>query len=43
MPLTAKGAKVKAAMRKNYGAKKGEQVFDAWMTKRKPKGVHRKR
>ena len=29
MPLTAKGRKIKRAMRKTYGAKKGEQVFYA--------------
>lgn len=29
MPLTAKGQKIKSAMTKEYGAKKGEQVFYA--------------
>jgi len=29
MPLTEKGKKIKAAMKKQYGAKKGEQVFHA--------------
>ncbi len=29
MPLTEKGKKIKAAMKKQYGAKKGEQVFYA--------------
>jgi len=29
MPLTEKGKKIKAAMIKQYGAKKGEQVFYA--------------
>ena len=29
MPLTKKGKKIKAAMKKQYGAKKGEQVFYA--------------
>lgn len=29
MPLTKKGKKIKAAMEKQYGAKKGEQVFYA--------------
>lgn len=29
MPLTKKGSKIKAAMVKQYGSKKGEQVFYA--------------
>ena len=29
MPLTPKGKKIKVAMKKQYGAKKGEQVFYA--------------
>ena len=29
MPLTEKGKKIKAAMKKQYGAKKGKQVFYA--------------
>lgn len=29
MPLTEKGKKIKAAMVKQYGVKKGEQVFYA--------------
>jgi hypothetical protein len=29
MPLTKKGAKIKAAMSKQYGADKGEKVFYA--------------
>lgn len=29
MPLNAKGKKIKAAMQKEYGKKKGEQVFYA--------------
>ena len=29
MPLTEKGKKIKTAMKKQYGAKKGEQVFYA--------------
>lgn len=29
MPLTEKGKTIKAAMKKQYGAKKGEQVFYA--------------
>jgi hypothetical protein len=33
MPLTKTGKKVKAAMTKQYGAKKGEEVFYATMNK----------
>jgi hypothetical protein len=29
MPLTAKGEKIESAMKKEYGAKKGESVFYA--------------
>ena len=29
MPLTEKGKKIKTAMKKQYGVKKGEQVFYA--------------
>ena len=36
MPLTASGAKVKASMTKEYGAKKGKSVFYASMNKGKP-------
>lgn len=39
MPLTAKGKKVKAAMKKTYGKEKGEQVFYALENKRKGKGL----
>lgn len=39
MPLTAKGKKIKAAMKKEYGAKKGEQVFYATENKGKIKGI----
>ena len=46
MPLTKKGKKIKAAMLKEYGSKKGEQIFYAaenkgsikGVTKAKPKG-----
>ena len=46
MPLTKKGKKIKAAMLKEYGPKKGEQIFYAaenkgsikGVTKAKPKG-----
>ena len=40
--LTSKGRKVKAAMRKEYGDKKGEQVFYATENKGKLKGLARK-
>lgn len=39
MPLTPKGEKIKAAMEKEYGKKKGEQVFYASENKGKIKGV----
>lgn len=35
MPLTKTGKKVKRAMRKTYGPKKGDQVFYALENKRK--------
>ena len=41
MPLTKKGKKIKRAM-KEYGAKKGEQVFHASANKGKIKGVEKK-
>lgn len=40
MPLTAKGEKVLAAMKKEYGPEKGERVFYASANKGKIKGVH---
>jgi len=43
MPLTAKGRKVLAAMKRQYGPKKGEQVFYASINAGKLKGVHGKR
>ena len=43
MPLTKKGRKVKAAMKKTYGAKKGESVFYASANKGTVKGVKRAR
>ena len=43
MPLTKKGKKVKAAMMKEYGGKKGEQVFYATENKGKVKGLTKKR
>lgn len=39
MPLTKKGAKIKAAMAEQYGAKKGEQVFYASRNAGTVKGV----
>ena len=42
MPVTKKGAKIKAAMRKEYGAKKGEAVFYASANAGKIKGVHKR-
>jgi len=41
-PLTKKGAKIKAAMRKEYGAKRGTQVFYASQKKGTIKGTHKK-
>ena len=41
MPLTKKGSKIKRAMAKTYGKKKGEQVFYASANKGKIKGVHK--
>ena len=40
-PLTKKGKKIKATMSKEYGKKKGEQVFYATERKGKIKGVKR--
>ena len=40
MPLTKKGAKIKAAMKKKYGPKKGEEVFYASENKGTITGVH---
>jgi hypothetical protein len=41
MPLTKKGAKIKAAMAKEYGAKKGEKVFYASINKGTVKGAEK--
>jgi len=41
MPLTKKGAKIKRVMTKNYGKKKGEQVFYASQNAGKIKGTHK--
>ena len=43
MPLTPKGKKILAAMKKQYGAKKGKQVFYASQNKGTIKGTHKKR
>ena len=42
MPLTAKGKKVLAAMKKQYGAKRGKEIFYSSINKGKLKGVHKK-
>ena len=41
MPLTTKGEKIKKAMVKEYGEKKGKQVFYANENKENNKGVKR--
>ena len=40
MPLTAKGSKILAHMRKEYGKKRGTSVFYASANKGTIKGVH---
>jgi hypothetical protein len=42
MPLNKKGSKIKAAMEKEYGKKKGEAVFYASENKGTIKGVTKK-
>ena len=42
MPLTEKGKKIMKSMKKQYGAKRGEQVFYATLNKKKIKGVKKK-
>jgi hypothetical protein len=42
MPLTKKGKKVMAAMEKEYGAEKGEEVFYASVNKGRVKGAEAK-
>ena len=42
MPLTEKGKKIKKAMEKQYGKKKGEQVFYASVNEGKITGVEKK-
>ena len=41
MPLTKKGTKILANMRKQYGSKKGEQVFYASQNKGTITGTHK--
>lgn len=41
MPLTAKGAKIKRAMVKKYGKKRGTQIFHASANKGTITGVHK--
>jgi len=43
MPLTKKGQKILRAMKKEYGAKKGKEVFYASINKGKIKEAHKKR
>ena len=43
MPLTDKGKKILRAMKKQYGAKKGKEVFYASANAKKIKGVHGKK
>ena len=43
MPLNKKGSKIMKAMKGQYGAKKGEQVFYASKNANKIKGVDKKR
>ena len=43
MPLTPKGKKIMAAMKSEYGGKKGESVFYASKSKGKIKGVEGKK
>lgn len=41
MPLTPKGKKIKKAMKKTYGKKKGTKVFYASQKKGTIKGTHK--
>lgn len=43
MPLTAKGRKIKKAMIKQYGKKRGEQIFYASENKGTISGVAKKK
>lgn len=43
MPMNAKGQEIMAAMRQEYGKKKGTSVFWASLNKKKIRGVEGKR
>ena len=43
MPLTEKGSKILSSMKKQYGDKKGEEVFYASQNEGTIKGTHRKK
>lgn len=43
MPLTKKGKKIMGSMKKQYGSKKGKQVFYASQNKGTIKGTHKGR
>lgn len=43
MPLTGKGRKILASMRRQYGAKKGQRIFYASQNKGTITGTHKKR
>ena len=43
MPLTEKGKKIMKSMRKQYGKKRGEQVFYASKNKGTIKGVEKRK
>jgi len=43
MPLTEKGKEILAQMKKNYGPKKGTQIFYASQKKGTIKGTHKKK
>ena len=40
-PLTAKGKKILAALKKNYKAKKGKEIFFKMQQSGKIKGTHK--
>jgi hypothetical protein len=42
MPMTKKGSKIKRAMQKEYGTKKGEKVFYASINKGTVKGAEKR-
>lgn len=43
MPLTKKGRKIKRAMQKSYGKKRGARVFYASQNKGTIRGTHRRK